>query len=144
MEDIAGNIVAEIICTQCGTLADTGLIFCKKCGSALRPPTPLIQSGSQDFNPPATPISFTRRVASTIIKGLEGISVVVFVLCPLRTATQVVVFVASITVFLICHFVLTNLDETYLGKYKDGYWPPKPIDWAASAKVQNANEKRKS
>src|SRR5882724_9176439 len=116
MDDTTQNIVAEITCTQCGTRADTGLIFCKKCGSALRPPARLIESGIQDFKPPASPISFTRRVAVTVIKGLEWIAVVVFVLCPLRTGTQVLVFVASIAVFLICHFVLTNLDDTYLGR----------------------------
>ena len=78
----------------------------------------------------------------TVIKGLEWIAVVVFVLCPLRTGTQVLVFVASIAVFLICHFVLTNLDDTYLAKFKDGYWPSKPIDWTSPANSQDANDKR--
>jgi hypothetical protein len=54
MDDTPQNIVAEITCTQCGTRADTGLIFCKKCGSALRLPAPLIQSGIQDVKPPAS------------------------------------------------------------------------------------------
>ena len=54
MDDTPQNIVAEITCTQCGTRADSGLIFCKKCGSALRLPAPLIQSGIQDFKPAAS------------------------------------------------------------------------------------------
>ena len=35
------------VCTQCGSPADTGLIFCKKCGTTLRPPVPLNQASSQ-------------------------------------------------------------------------------------------------
>jgi hypothetical protein len=31
-------------CAQCGAVADVGLIFCAKCGAALRPPAPLIAS----------------------------------------------------------------------------------------------------
>jgi hypothetical protein len=34
-------------CTQCGDPADTGLIFCKKCGATLRPPVPLNPASSQ-------------------------------------------------------------------------------------------------
>jgi hypothetical protein len=45
MDDPARNAVAERTCTQCGTRADAGLIFCKKCGTALQTPAPLIQSG---------------------------------------------------------------------------------------------------
>jgi hypothetical protein len=41
---------------------------------------------------------------------------------------QVLVFVASIAVLLICHSVLTNMDETYAAK-NEGYWP-KPLDWS--------------
>jgi hypothetical protein len=50
MDDATGNIVAERLCAICGTPADTGLIFCKKCGTALRPPVPLIPLSVQDVD----------------------------------------------------------------------------------------------
>ena len=40
---------------------------------------------------------------------LAGLSAVVFWLCPLRTGIQVLVFVASIAVVLICHVALTSM-----------------------------------
>lgn len=39
-----GNIPDEGLCAKCGARAEVGLIFCKQCGIALRPPTPLIAS----------------------------------------------------------------------------------------------------
>jgi hypothetical protein len=42
MDDAIPNAVAKTSCAQCGTVADVGLIFCAKCGAALRPPAPLI------------------------------------------------------------------------------------------------------
>jgi len=75
----------------------------------------------------------------TAIKYLAGLSAVVFWLCPLRTGTQVVVFVTSIAVVLICHSVLTRMDETYAAKYA-GYWP-KLLDWSTPAKSDDAREK---
>jgi hypothetical protein len=43
--------VSDRTCARCGTRADAGLIFCKQCGTTLRPPVPLIQP---DALPPAT------------------------------------------------------------------------------------------
>jgi hypothetical protein len=82
----------------------------------------------------------TKRVIVTAIKYLAGTSAVVFWLCPLHTGTQVFVFVASIAVLLICHFVLTSMDETYANK-DAGYWP-KPLDWTAPAKSADESAKR--
>jgi hypothetical protein len=80
-------------------------------------------------------ISSKKRTVLTVIKGLAAIAAVVFWLCPLRTGTQVLVFVASIAVFLICHTVLSNLDKTYAAKYGSaGYWPKPPTDWTAPPK----------
>src|SRR5580692_10665997 len=111
---------AEVLCSQCGTRAATGRIFCANCGAALRAPSPLIRPGSQDINPSA--MSSKKRMAVTVIKYLAGLSAVVFWLCPLRTGTQVLVFLTSIAVLLICHSVLTSMDEAYAAK-NAGYWP---------------------
>jgi len=77
-----------------------------------------------------------------VIKGIAGIAAVVFVLCPISTGTQILAFAASVVVFLICHFMLVNLDETYLDKYPSGYWPPQPMDWTAPLKQPLRIEKR--
>ena len=138
MDDPAQNAVAERTCTQCGTRAAAGLIFCAKCGTVLRTPAPLIQPGSQDVNPPS--VTSTKGIVVTAIKYLAGISAVVFWLCPLRTGTQVLVFVASIAVLVICHSVLSNMDEAYANKHA-GYWP-KPFNWSTPLNPDAASEKR--
>jgi hypothetical protein len=76
----------------------------------------------------------------TAIKYLAGISAVVFWLRPLRTGTQVVVFVASIAVLLISHSILSNVDEAHANKHA-GYWPT-PFNWSTSLKPDGASEKR--
>jgi hypothetical protein len=129
MEDAAQNRV-ETSCRQCGTTADAERIFCANCGAALRAATPLIPQTAQDVS--GVPISAMKRTIVTAIKYLAGLSAVVFWFCPLRTGIQVLVFVASIAVLLICHFALTSMDETYANR-DAGYWP-KPLDWSAPSK----------
>jgi hypothetical protein len=46
-----GGTTQNMVCTQCGTPADTGLIFCTKCGATLRPPVPLVTSPKLDAAP---------------------------------------------------------------------------------------------
>ncbi|HEV3512592.1 MAG TPA: hypothetical protein VGS05_12875 [Candidatus Sulfotelmatobacter sp.] len=81
-----------------------------------------------------------KRFVVTTIKYLAGLSAVVFWLCPLRTGTQVLVFVASIAVLLICHFGLSGIDEEYANK-NAGYWP-KPLDWTAPSKSDALSKER--
>jgi hypothetical protein len=84
-----------------------------------------------------------KRIVVRVVKGIAGIAAVVFVLCPLSTGTQILAFVGSILVFVICHSVLTNLDENYIDEHmKNGYWPPKPIDWSPLPDRPDASEKR--
>jgi hypothetical protein len=123
--------MAGIICGHCGTTSDAGRIFCANCGAALRPPAPLIPSSMLDVNAPS--MGNVKRMVLTAIKYLAGLSAVVFWLCPLRSGTQVLVFVVSIAVLLICHFALTSMDETYANQ-NVGYWP-KPLDWNARSKT---------
>ena len=77
-------------------------------------------------------ISAMKRTIVTAIKYLAGLSAVVFWLCPLRTGIQLLVFVASIAVLLVCHFTLTSMDETYANK-DAGHWP-EPLDWNPPSK----------
>jgi hypothetical protein len=137
--DDATKDARESICGQCGTQVQAGRIFCGNCGATLRAPAPLIQLASQ-ANPPT--MSSTKGMVVTAIKYLAGISAVVFWLCPLRTGTQVLIFVASIAVLLTCHFVRSSMDEDYANK-NAGYWP-KPIDWNPSSNSDGTSEKRAS
>lgn len=114
MDDATPNKDAERICPQCGNRADTGLIFCAKCGAAIQPPTPLTQR-TQDVGGPPAP-SPTKRLGVAVVKGIRGIAVVVFILCPFRSRAMILTFVSSVIVFLICHWLLTTLDETYIDK----------------------------
>jgi hypothetical protein len=84
-------------------------------------------------------MSSKKRMVVTVIKYLAGLSAVVFWLCPLRTGTQVLVFLTSIAVLVICHSVLTSMDEAYAAK-NAGYWP-KPLDWSQPAKSDNSSAK---
>ena len=133
MDDATQNMVTERLCTQCGAPADFGRISCTKCGAAL-PPDSLAQSTTQDVK---------RRAIVTVVKVMAGIAAVVFLLCPLSTGMQVLAFGGSIVVLLICHFVLASLDENSIDqRMKNGYWPPKPIDWSPLPDGHDANEKR--
>lgn len=50
-----GWTIRNVVCTQCGTPADTGLIFCRKCTRTLRPPVPLVAPPKQDNTRANTP-----------------------------------------------------------------------------------------
>ena len=121
-------------CPQCDAPADEGRIFCRICGAALRPSMRLTRPTGGEASGPSKPSGVERHVLVLILKGLAGTTAVVAVLCPLNTFTEILVFVASLAVALICYVVLTNLDETHVDEYgKDGYWP-KPLDWNAPRK----------
>jgi hypothetical protein len=113
--------------------------FAPSVGAALKAPSSLIASSDHDANAPS--IGPMKRFVVTAIKYLAGLSAVGFWLCPLRTWTQVLLFVGSIAVMLICHFGLSSIDEEYANN-NAGYWP-KPRDWTAPSKsdapAQNAN-----
>jgi len=85
------------------------------------------------------------RLVVTIVKGIAGIAAVVAIFCPLGTWTQILTFMGSIVVLLICHFVRTVLDDNYIDEHmKDGYWPPKPMDWNPLPERHDAVEKREN
>ena len=84
-----------------------------------------------------------KRIVVTVVRVVAGIAAVVFIFCPLSTGAQILAFVGSIVVFLICHSVLSNLDENYIDEHiKNGYWPPKPIDWSPPPDRHVESEKR--
>ncbi len=69
---------------------------------------------------------------------------VVAVFCPFGTWTQILIFMGSVIVLLLCHFVLANLDDDYIAEHmKDGYWPSKPVNWNPLPDRHDADEPRK-
>jgi len=51
------------VCSQCGACAGADRIFCEKCGSALRIPTPLISPNAQSAETPADTSARMRRLS---------------------------------------------------------------------------------
>ncbi len=66
-----------------------------------------------------------KHVALKVIRVVASIAAVVFLFAPLATWTQVLLFIVSIGVFVICTVVAKTLDDTTDEK-NDGYWPKKP------------------
>jgi hypothetical protein len=96
----------------------------------------LTQPLAQDAGGPMKPKSLPRKILVLALKGLAGIAVVIALLCRLSTFTEIVVFVASLAVAIICYVVLTHMDETHVDEYgNNGYWP-KPLSWNAPPKSQ--------
>jgi hypothetical protein len=62
-----------------------------------------------------------RGATLAIVKVIAGLAAVVFLILPLSTGTQVLAFVASIVVLLICFGVSSKLDDD-----NTGFWPKKP------------------
>jgi hypothetical protein len=131
------------ICAQCGAGIDDGIIFCRKCGTTLRSPAPLIAPSLDDM--PPSRVSVITRIVVTIVKGVAGIAAVVAIFCPIGTWTQILTFIGSAGVFLICQAVLSNLDDNYLDEnMNEGYWPAKPIDWSSPSDRVKVSEKREN
>lgn len=116
------------ICIQCGSRIDDGLIFCQKCGAGERSPVSLIQSSADDVKP--NKVNLITRIVVTVVRGIAGIAAVVAIFCPFGTWTQILIFMGSVVVLLICHFVLAHLDDNYVAEQvKDAYWTSKPMNW---------------
>jgi len=122
---------SDKLCDQCGIRSGHGLIFCKKCGATLRPPTSLIKSVDEVTPHDVIPniVSPVKRFAANVVKVIAGIAGAVAFLCPLSTGTQILVFAGSIAIVSFCLLLLYELDDGYVSKMKGGYWPAKPMDW---------------
>lgn len=138
MDDASRNGVTSRRCPRCDAPADDGLIFCKNCGAALRPPLPLTQPVLQMEGSPSNTVGIGKQILIVVLKGIAGIAAVVAVFCPLGSLTQILLFAASVALALICYAALTNLDATHVEDYGgDGYWP-KPLDWSPSSKADTS------
>ena len=80
-----------------------------------------------------------KRILLNIVKAIAGLAAVVFWFSPLGTATQLLIFLASIAVMLICFAVSSTLDD----QANTGYWPDKPIGWSAPGSAPSANDEQK-
>jgi hypothetical protein len=72
-----------------------------------------------------------KRLVVNFVRVIAGIAVVIAAFCPFGSWTQILTFMGSIVVLLICHLALVNLDDSYVAKMSHGYWPPKPTNWSA-------------
>ena len=119
------------VCSQCGTTADTGRIFCAKCGAALTPPNSLLSSNSTDPGAPAV-MTGLKRITIVAIKGIGIIAGLAFWFAPVTSYPGILWFAGSIVVGLLCVVALSALDDDSISKHgREGYWP-KPLDWSSS------------
>ena len=66
-----------------------------------------------------------RRVILAVAKLAGGLAGVVFLLCPLRTSTQVLINVGAVIIAVICGVIIYHLDDSD-DSGNSGYWPPNP------------------
>src|SRR5262249_26193939 len=127
------------VCSQCGASAETGRIFCTKCGAALSPPNSLVSSNSEGADA-AVPMSFLKRAIILVIKGIGMIAALGFLVSPVTRYPGILWFGASIVVGFLCIAALSYLDDDFMKKHRnEGYWP-KPLDWSRSPN-NSSNEK---
>ena len=65
-----------------------------------------------------------KRVILVVAKIVCGLAGVVFLFCPIRTGTQILVNVGALIVALICGVIIYNLDDS--DSRSSGYWPQDP------------------
>jgi hypothetical protein len=131
---------AAAACPQCVESADSGRIFCLKCGAPIQALVPLLPRDSVDTNA-GTKVSVLRKSIILIIKATGIVAVLTFGFSPLSTSIGLVVFGASIVIGGLCLVALSYLDDDFLKDHKgEGYWP-KPIDWGTGAQNPTTAEK---
>jgi hypothetical protein len=81
-----------------------------------------------------------KRVVLNVIKVVAGIAAAVFWFVPLATGTQVVLFVGSIVVLLICFAASSSLDDSQRIRLNPGSIP----DSLLLSKKSNQSNKRKT
>ena len=130
-----------VACPQCGESADSGRIFCLKCGAPIQAPVPLLPRDSVDTDS-GTKVSVLRKALILIIKATGIVAALTFWFSRLSTNIGLVLFGASIVIGGLCLVALSYLDDDFLKDHKnEGYWPSKPIDWG-TARNDSTGEKR--
>jgi hypothetical protein len=82
MDDVIPNTVAKTVCAQCGTIADVGLIFCAKCGAALRQLAALIATVDRHNSGVTLPTGATpMRIMSLRVSPVARIFAIVYGVC---------------------------------------------------------------
>jgi hypothetical protein len=110
--------IQALICTQCGSSAEKGAIFCKNCRATLLPPTPLIPSSvAPDLRQP--PIR--KRILRGVVKTIAVAAGLVFIFDNRVSGVAGILLLVSIAVLLLCLFVWRVFD---LGE-DVWFWPKK-------------------
>ncbi len=79
-----------------------------------------------------------KRVILAVTKLVCGLAGVVFLFCPIRTSTQILINVGALTIALICGVIIYNLDDS--DSRNSGYWPQDPTK---SALYRDPNPKER-
>jgi hypothetical protein len=128
-------------CPQCGESADSGRIFCLKCGATIQAPVPLLPRNTLETEAGAK-VGVLRKAIILIIKAAGIVAGLTFWFSRLSTNTGLLLFGASIVIGGLCLLALSHLDDDSLKDHKnEGYWPSKPIDWRTEAQKTPTAEK---
>src|SRR5207302_10644575 len=129
MDDPTPNLITARRCPRCDAPADDGLIFCRNCGTALRPPLPLTQPVVQMDDAPSNTIGLAKRILVVVLKCIAGIAAIVAIFCPLGSVTQIFLFAASRAVSLIFYVLLTYLNAGHVEEYGGDGYALNPLVW---------------
>ncbi len=79
-------------------------------------------------------LSRVKRTLLKLARVIAAIAAMVFIFCPVSTATQVIVFMIATVVMVGSSLVAGHWDET-----NTGYWP-EPIDWSPRSDAKSDTE----
>lgn len=95
------------VCTQCGSSAQVGSLFCRSCGATLYPAAPLIASVPAEIKPK---LPIWKRVLRGLIKTIAAVAVGVFIFDNRADGVAGIVLIASIPVALLCFLLWSVFD----------------------------------
>ena len=108
-------------CSQCGESADSGRIFCLKCGATVQAPVPLLPRVSVETDAGAK-VGVLRKAIILIIKATAIVAGLTFWFSRLSTNIGLILFGASIIIGGLCAVALSYLDDDFLKDQKnEGY-----------------------
>jgi len=81
-----------------------------------------------------------KSVVLAIAKLVCGLAGLIFVFCPLRTSTEILINVGALVIALICGVTIYNLDDN--DSRNSGYWPQDPAKSALYRDPQSKERDR--
>ena len=100
-------------CSQCGSSAEAGTLFCKACGATLRPIVPLIPPAAPDISPN---LATWKRIVRGLIKTIAAVAGLIIIFDNRATGLAGIVLIGSVAIVRVCFLGWRFLDlgEDYI------------------------------